>query len=294
MSRRWRRWNSCNLVANISDEAIAVMGLDEFLVQYGGVTPEIANTFSKMYSPGTSQQDMVVDLTFYIKLMPSQTKSNVMRVLRMSYVRGIDYVENDISNSGRRGGQGKKEVLMSPDCFKRLCMRSKADNAETVRTYFLRMETLARRYFGARASKTESNVRVLLKNQAKAPSTNDLDETQGFIYIFPVGGRVLDLYRIGSTIDPKRRMREHSSSHGDSLIARATFIKVYQVRKVEQAVNVFLKHRKYNGSKEVYKGNFDLFKDVVLQCGVAAAIDVASDSGQPVDAFLPMVMPPST
>ena len=280
---------------NISDDAIAMMGLDEFLVRYGGVTPEIASTFSHMYSPRTSQQDMIVDLSFYMKLMPTQSRSNVIQVLRASYTRGIDFIERDTKQAGRWGGHGKKQILVSPDCFKRLCMRSKAANAETVRTYFLRMETLTRRYFGAKASKAENNVHVLLGNQhKKAPSKDELDETQGFIYIFPVVGRIPNLYRIGSTINPARRMREHGSSHGDSLANTAVFIKVYDVRKVEQAANLFLNKRKYNGSKEVYTGTFNMIKDTVMQCGMVAAIGIAADRGKSVDEYVPVIVVPSS
>ena len=280
------------LPSKISDDAIAMMGLDEFLVRYGGVTPEIAETFSKMYSPGTSQQDMVVDLSFYLELMPSINKSNVMKVLRASYVRGVDYIERDMPTISKQwGGQGKKQIVMTPDCFKRLCMRSKAANAETVRTYFLRMETLTRRYFGAKASKSDSNVKILLGNQQKAPSTDELDDTQGFIYIFPVTGRIRNLFRVGSSINLNRRMREHGSSHGDSLVNSAVFVKVYDVRTVEQAVNLFLKHRKYRGSKEVYIGNFDMIKDMVLQCGMAAAVGIAAERGKPIADFAPIIIP---
>ena len=150
----------------MTDDAIARMGLDEFLVRYGGVTREIATQFSAMYSPSTSQQDPVIDLDMYISLMVTQARPGVLKTLRASYVEGIDYVMRKIPLARHRhGGQLKRHVLLSPDCFKRLCMRSRTAAAETVRTYFLHMETLTRRYFGAQAAKSLTNVGVLLGNQ---------------------------------------------------------------------------------------------------------------------------------
>lgn len=95
-------------------------------------------------------------------------------------------------------------------------------------------------------------------------------------------GRIPDLYRIGSTIDPKCCIREHGSSHGDLFVNTTVFIKV-----CEQAVNVFLKGRKYNGSKEVYNGDCNMFKEVVMNCGMAAAIVLASSKGRNVDKYVP-------
>ena len=145
---------------DISDDAIAQMGLDEFLVRYGGVTREIATQFSVMYSPSTSQQDPVIDLDMYVHLMVTQPRPNVLQLLRLSSLEGIDYVMREMPKAGRRrhGGHLKKRVLLTPDCFKRLCMRSRTAAAETVRSYFLHMETLTRRYFGALAAKSHTNV----------------------------------------------------------------------------------------------------------------------------------------
>lgn len=187
------------LPGDITDDAIARMGLDEFLVRYGGVTREIATQFSVMYSPSTSQQDPVIDLDMYIALMVTQPRPNVLQLLRTSYVEGIDYVMREMPKTGRRhGGHLKKRVLLTPDCFKRLCMRSRTAAAETVRSYFLRMETLTRRYFGALAAKSQTNVDVLLGNQRNQPSgasdpesasasasaKDGLDQLMGDIYIF--------------------------------------------------------------------------------------------------------------
>lgn len=266
------------LPGDISDDSIAEMGLDEFLVRYGGVTSEIATQFSTMYSSSTSQQDPVIDLDMYVTLMVTQPRPNVLLLLRASYVEGIDYVMRKSPTAGRRhGGHMKKLVLLTPDCFKRLCMRSRTAAAETVRSYFLRMETLTRRYFGAQAAKSQTNVTVLLGNQRqrgasenKPESASEQDgDTQlmGDMYIFAVKGRVRNLFRVGSTYNFKRRMREHGSSHADSLEARVTRIRVCDARKVEQCVNVWLRDTKYRRGKEVYQVDYETIKETVMTCG---------------------------
>ena len=278
------------LPGDMSNDAIAQMGLDEFLVRYGGVTREVATQFSAMYMPSTSQQDPVIDLDLYVSLMVTQPRPNVLKLLRSSYIDGIDYVMQDIEipkNGRRHGGHLKKRVLLTPDCFKRLCMRSRTAAAETVRSYFLRMETLTRRYFGALAAKSQTNVGILIANQRPRRRVPDLGTTpdvpgvkQGDMYIFAVQGRVPNLYRVGSTTDFKRRMQQHGSSHADSIEARATRIRVCDVRRVEQCVNVWLHDKKYNGGKEVYQADYETIKSTIVACGlIAASHQSVADTG---------------
>ncbi len=280
------------LPGDLTDDAIARMGLDEFLVRFGGVTREIAAQFSVMYSPSTSQVDPVIDLDLYVSLMVTQPRPNVLQLLRLSYAEGVDYVIREIPKTGRRrhGGHLKKRVLLTPDCFKRLCMRSRTETAETVRTYFLNMEMLTRRYFGALAAKSQTNVGVLLGNQrprgasdpesaAPVSAEDGLEQLMGDIYIFEVQGRVANLFRVGSTYSFKRRMREHGSSHADSIESRATRIRVCDARTVEQCFNVFMRNKKYRGGKEVYQADYETLKSTVMSCGRISAANAAAAAG---------------
>jgi hypothetical protein len=280
------------VLPDMTDDDIARMGLDEFLQAYGGVSAEVATKFSEMYGQGTSQQDPVINIDLYVELMVTQPRDSALRTLRTSYTIGIDFMESvEETASGVRGGQGKKLVLVTPDCFKRMCMRSKADNGEVVRTYFLRMETLARRYYTALAAKADRNVRQLLRNQRPSRSifsrSNDVGDIQGYIYIFPVSGRVSNLFRLGSTSDPKRRLREHGSSHADEV--RATIVRVHDARKVEQCVSLFLKNSKYSKRKEVYQGTYSHIRDTVLMCARASVAAVLATGAS---AFEPEILGP--
>ena len=286
----------------LSQEEIANMGLDEFLSKYGGVTIEIASTFSQMYTPSTSQQDPVINLDLYVSLMVSQARKNVLKTLHASYTPGIDYVEQETKKEQRkhsRGGINSKEVLLTPDCFKRLCMRSRTANAEVIRTYFLRMETLARKYFGAKTSKLQHNVNILLTNQRPKSTTmkeaDVLDDTQGYIYVFPVNGRIPNLWRVGSTTNIQRRMREHGSSHAD-VISPLAKIKVFNVRKVEQCANFWLSEKKYRRQKEIYQGDYEMIKSIIVSCGLAGGVhaDARKKALDDLVSFSPIVSVQST
>ena len=271
-------------------DAISEMNLNDFLVKYGGVTRTIAEQFALMYTNSTSQQTPVISVDMYVLLM-KQDRKNVLQTLRSSYVLGIDYLEHARPKSHSHGGHGGKDVLLTPDCFKRLCMRSKTANSEVVRTYFLRMESLSRMYFGAKSTKLQTNVQVLLNNQRpkmKSDIEEELKTTQGYIYIFPVLGRVSNLWRIGSSLNTKKRFRAHDSSHADKLTY--TRIKVYDVRKVESIITLWLSEFKYRKEKEVFRGNYELLQSMVVTCATASAIVAAIHSNSnTADAFMPVV-----
>ena len=118
----------------------------------------------------------------------------------------------------------------------------------------------------------------------------------GNIYIFAVQGRVPNLYRVGSTLNFKRRMREHGSSHADSLESRATQIRVCDAGKVEQCMKVWLRDTAYRRGKEVYQADYETIKSTVMSCGLisaahAAAAAAAAASGRVhADALAPRVV----
>ena len=137
---------------DISDEAISQMELGDFLAAYGDEsTRDLAAHFAAMYCNGTLRQDPVIDLDVYVSLMVTQNRPNILKTLRAVYVEGTDYVMRDLSEAElrQRGGQLRKHVLLTPDCFKNMCMRSRASAAETARMYLTRLEALTQRHFAA-------------------------------------------------------------------------------------------------------------------------------------------------
>ena len=46
----------------------------------------------------------------------------------------------------KHGGQNKEIILLTSDCFKLLCLRSKTKKAELVRKYYIELEKLIDEY----------------------------------------------------------------------------------------------------------------------------------------------------
>lgn len=79
--------------------------------------------------------------------MVKYEKNGFKKTLIRTYIKNIDYIINKNNNKNiGSGGHNKENILLTPDCFKRLCMLSKTKKAEEIRTYFLELEKLIHNY----------------------------------------------------------------------------------------------------------------------------------------------------
>ena len=87
---------------------------------------------------GSLQKDPVVNIEFLSKLL-NTTKTGLCNTLYRTYIKGVDYVSRKMPNPSKKAGcHGSNNytlVLISPDCFERMCILSRTKKAEMVRSY---------------------------------------------------------------------------------------------------------------------------------------------------------------
>ena len=107
-----------------------------------------------------------------------------------------------------KGGHNKNLVLLTPDCFKMLCMRSKTKKADKVREYYIEIEKLIDKYKDIIIEENNKKIKVLendLKKE-KQPSGN-------ICYIFEETDELnIKYYRLGQTENLAKRMVSHNST----------------------------------------------------------------------------------
>lgn len=71
-------------------------------------------------------------------------KEKLMITLRRSYQEGFDFTVSKGINPNKKDPRNNnyKIVLLTPDCFKLLCMQSASKNSQQIRRYFLETETM--------------------------------------------------------------------------------------------------------------------------------------------------------
>lgn len=251
-------------------------GLQEFLKKFSSVPNTFIDEMFALYDPDTSQTDFVVDIEAVATWLKT-TKRGMVKTLRESYKRGIDYEVSSApapNVSGKYGRNAYKRVMLTPDCFKRLCMRSRGKTAEDVRSYFIAVETLVTKYRTQMADGMAQQIRELESGRhARGLERASGAERSGYIYVLRASARYDTIVKIGRTKDLARRLREH----GAALAEDPEVLLVYHtedVDAVETCIKGWLKTRQWPRAryKEVYKADMNMVKEVVHKCGAVGAV----------------------
>ena len=90
-------------------------------------------------------------------------KGNLFKTLRASYTSGVDFVVSKPVSSKGRGMNTRRIVMLTPKCFKMLCMQSNARQADRVRAYLLLSGNLILGHSSATIS-TASTIKIRTLN----------------------------------------------------------------------------------------------------------------------------------
>lgn len=217
-----------------------------------------------LYKDGTTQTDFVVSLDSVAHWL-GITKSNLHVTLKASYTLGIDYSVNLTTNpriTGKYGRNSYKHILLTPDCFKRLCMRSRGKRAEDVRTYFIQLEALVVKYKDQMMQGMREEIDRLEKT--RRPSALGSAASPGYIYVIRASASKDSVFKVGRTVDLRRRLRDHGSSRDDMEVVYT--YRTENVNEVEGCLKSWLKPKQYRKYKEVYQVDIGIIKQLIDGC----------------------------
>lgn len=185
-------------------------------------------------------------------------KKNLLRTLRSSYKRGDDFIETKEKIKNREIGIGnhyKLKVMLTSDCMKRLCMRSRSEKAETVRTYFIEIDEFINHYSDQIVDGIVDDIEKLQKN-------NNLNDGPGYLYIFKVAKH---LNKIGYTDDLKKRLSTYNTGRATDVKLLYTY-RVEHKKEVEQCVKEFMKEKRFKKRREIYKIDSEIIVKLIKYC----------------------------
>lgn len=228
----------------------------DFLKKYSTMPNEFIDDFFSLYDRNTDSDDFVINLDIVAKWLKS-TKGHLKETLTNSYIKNIDY----ISKKGvSTGGRPLENILLTPDCFKRLTMSSKTKKAEEVRTYFIQLEKHIDKYKNYIIDGLNAEVKNLRNNQR--PKTSNKG---GIIYVLKSTKDINGIYRIGKTKKFKERKNVHDSSHPDDM----EILVIYETKNIDEVENCLksiLKSKQYRKRKEFYEIDLDVLKELINDC----------------------------
>lgn len=228
--------------------------LQNYLKNFSTINNKFIDDFFSLYTYNTKDDEFVIDLEILVKWLGAQ-KGTITETLKKSYTKNIDYTEKIIKTG--ENGRPAEEILLTPDCMKRLCMVSRTKKAEEVRTYFIELEKHIDQYKDAIIEKYITN---------HTPQQKDVKG--GVIYILNTDLNLPGVYKIGKTEDFKSRLKTHQSSHVDNI----KVVKIYKttdIDNVETCLKQYLKTRQFKKYKEFYQIDIDDISKLFKVCNNA-------------------------
>ena len=233
------------------------MNSKDFLKKYSGVPNYFIDELFEFYNETTKESDPVIDLYIVAKWLHS-TKRTLKKKLVNSYEKNIDYIEKNAPNPDRtKYGNNYKQVLITPDTFKRICMLSRTKKAEEVRSYFIEIEQTFFKYRQQLINGIEKEANEL--NKLQKPNN------KGYIYVIKASEEKDSVYKIGRTTDLKTRLRNHNAAHANDLEVMYRY-RTDDVVAVEGCLKSMLKKYQFKKYKEVYQANIDVIKSLIDGC----------------------------
>jgi len=233
----------------------------DFLKKYSTIPNQFLDDFFKLFNHQLiDDTEKIINLENVAKWLEVQ-KHKLKETLLKSYVKDVDYNISRVHKPIGTGGQKKEIIMISIDCFKMMCQSTKSKKGKEVRRYFIDVEKLLNKYKDYIINGLEDKVKTL-QNKRK-PKINP---SKGVIYVFRTPDTPENnLYKIGRTIDLKKRLQSHSSGLSEDIDVILIY-EVDDVVKIEKCAKESMKKYQFRKYKEVYQVNIDIIKFVIENC----------------------------
>lgn len=192
-------------------------------------------------------------------------KGNLKATLIESYSKISDYkIINKLAfgqPEAKYGGQNKEIILLTSECFKMLCLRSKTKKAEMVRKYYIDLEKLIDEYKDTIIINLDKKIKLLENDLRK---DNFLNEKYCYIFeeIDEIGEKY---YRLGQSGNIKKRMYNHNSSSAHKKIL-AFKIEIENILHFEACLRGVMYDYRYKNNKDYYKIPSEDIEKAIKNC----------------------------
>ena len=260
-----------------ADNNSVITEMMNFLKKYSAVDNAFVDDFFGQVDPSSADDDHTVDLDFVASWLGVR-KGNLFKTLKASYQTGIDYVvTKPQSVSQGRGSNTRRIVMMTPDCFKTLCMQSRSPQADKVRAYFIAVEKTLFRFRLEIVESMRQRIKQLENNQRPLDPTL---KRVGLVYVIRAADHVtlqrlgrlraagysVERIKMGYTSDFSKRKGSHGSARADALEVLFTY-KTDDMVAVEACAKGVLKGSQYRKYKEVYEADMSVIEAAIKGCG---------------------------
>ena len=179
---------------------IILSDLENFLIENSDINKKFITDFfgfqkKTLYSKYDPFVIDLEDIAFWLE----SRKTTLKETLSLQYSKNIDFIvinnlkQDNMQQTLKQGGHNKKLVLLTSDCFKMLCMRSKTEKADKVRKYYIELEKLINKYKDIIIEQKDNKIKILENDLKK-----DIYPLGNYSYIFQEKDELGEIFfRIG-------------------------------------------------------------------------------------------------
>jgi phage anti-repressor protein len=235
--------------------------MEDFLKKFATVPPDFLHDFLIIAKEEYSDNQIVINFETVAKWLITN-KSDIKKILISKFIENIDYTIKKIkkTHTTYRGASLYEEILITPDCFKTLCMISQTEKAKEVRKYFLDIEKLVKRYYETIKESLYKKIGLLETNQK--PKINIKG---GVVYIIRALNSEATLYKLGKSKDLRYRLNGYNSGNAND-IEPLFILQVNDIDNVETCIKKTVKEYQYRKYKEVYEIDIEILKKIMEKC----------------------------
>ena len=239
---------------------MSLLSLKDFLKKYSILSNDFIDDFYTIYDFNEiNNDDFIINIDKVTKWLESK-KSRIKETLINTYNKNIDYKISKEKINSKISKSNKEIILLTPDCFKRICLLSKTKKGEEVRTYFIELEKLINKYKNYIINGLNSTIKMLENNQKIVPTN-----IKGVIYIIKSPKDIDGIYRFGKTEDFKKRLVNYNSANSDKMEVLFIF-ETKDITKIESCVISQIKEYRYKKRKDFYEIDINLLKNIINSC----------------------------
>lgn len=219
--------------------------MEEFLKKFSNVPTQFITEFFEISKETYDNGVLVIDFDKVVKWLGTQ-KSNLKRLLINNFKEEYHYT---IDNNN---------IMITPDCFKEICMISQTEKAKDFRKYFLSIEKLTRKYY--------TQIQEALNEQLGIKQKPKINNNGGIIYILQAQNANVTLLNVAKVLYKPGKMENNIKRINTNDILPLFIIKVDDVNAVEYCIKALIKRTEYKKHKEIYQIDLDILKDVCVLC----------------------------
>lgn len=218
------------------------MEFKTFLIKYTTINTKFIEDFSSIIREDYIERynDFLIDSEVLRGWLKITTHKEFVETIKKSYRINVDYKIDKVKKSVGSGGHNREVITLTPEATKKICLMTKSKVGNDVRQYFIDIELAFYKFKNHIIESLNKKIEQLENNQKPKINT-----TKGLIYVF----RALNtdnatLYKIGRTINSKKRFNSHNSPLANDLEVIMTY-EADNIEQLESCVKTMMKKAQY-------------------------------------------------